>query len=64
MLVSHNNQSEYQYGDYIHDVADADLLNFDGAATIRTSNNNGVIRGAVFLCANGLIRPSRRAKFQ
>lgn len=34
MLISQQGPSEYQYGNYIYDVADADLLNFDGAATL------------------------------
>tara|TARA_R110002110_G_scaffold117634_4_gene290686 strand:+ start:10240 stop:11241 length:1002 start_codon:yes stop_codon:yes gene_type:complete len=34
MLVGLEGSSEQQYGDYRDDVADADLLNFDGAATL------------------------------
>ena len=33
MLISHDGRSESQYGDYIFDVSDGDLLNFDAAAT-------------------------------
>lgn len=42
MLVSHNGFSEQQYGDYIHDVSDANLLNFDPAATLANLNGNTV----------------------
>jgi len=34
MLISHNLNSEAQYGDYTHDVSDANLLNFDGTLTL------------------------------
>lgn len=42
LLVSHNNFSEIQYGDYIYDVSDANLLNFDPAATLLNLQNNGL----------------------
>ncbi len=42
MLVSHNVNSEQQYGDYIHDVSDADLLNFDAAATLANLNGSTI----------------------
>lgn len=35
MLINRNdNPTKFQYGDYIHDVADPDLLNWDDAATL------------------------------
>ncbi len=42
MLVSHDANSEQQYGDYIHDVSDADLLNFDAAATLANLNGSTI----------------------
>lgn len=42
MSISHNLNSEQQYGDYVHNVSDADLLNFDPAATLANLNSNAV----------------------
>ncbi|PTN12565.1 vWA domain-containing protein [Nitrosomonas aestuarii] len=42
MLVGHDGNSEQQYGDYIHDVSDANLLNFDAAATLANLTGNTV----------------------
>jgi len=47
MLVSHNANSERQYGDYIHDESDANLLNFDAAATLANLNGSTVTENSL-----------------
>ena len=47
MLISHNLNSEQQYGDYIHDVSDANLLNFDATATLANLNGSTVTNNSL-----------------
>ncbi len=48
MLINRfESPTRYQYGDYIHDVADSDLLNFDAAATLANLQADSVTNNSL-----------------